>query len=57
VVGQGVFDYAAEFESEDEPQADEWYVGAPWNDLDMFRRNSPMAFIRNAVTPTLIVHM
>ena len=55
VAGAGVFDQAAEFETENEPQADEWYFGTPWEHPDIFARNSPSSFIRNARTPTLIL--
>jgi dipeptidyl aminopeptidase/acylaminoacyl peptidase len=54
VAGAGVFDQAAEFETERSPQDDEWYFGTPWDHPDVFARNSPSTFIRNARTPTLI---
>jgi dipeptidyl aminopeptidase/acylaminoacyl peptidase len=56
VVGAGVFDQVAEFETEQEPAGDEWHFGTPWEHPDVFARNSPSTFIRNARTPTLIVH-
>jgi dipeptidyl aminopeptidase/acylaminoacyl peptidase len=56
VTGGGVFDQAAEFETENSPAGDEWYFGTPWDQPDVFARNSPATFIRNARTPTLIVH-
>jgi dipeptidyl aminopeptidase/acylaminoacyl peptidase len=55
VSGAGVFDQAAEFETEDGPAGDEWYFGTPWEHPDVFARNSPSTFIRNARTPTLIL--
>lgn len=54
VVGAGVFDQAAEFETENDPAGDEWYFGTPWENPQMFAHNSPSTFIRNARTPTLI---
>jgi dipeptidyl aminopeptidase/acylaminoacyl peptidase len=54
VVGAGVFDQQAEFETENAPADDEWYFGTPWEHPDVFARNSPASFIRNAHTPTLI---
>jgi dipeptidyl aminopeptidase/acylaminoacyl peptidase len=54
VVGAGVFDQQAEFETEDDPAGDEWYFGTPWEHPDVFARNSPSTYIRNAHTPTLI---
>jgi dipeptidyl aminopeptidase/acylaminoacyl peptidase len=56
VVGGVVFDQTAEFEMEDSPSGDEWYFGTPWEHPDVFARNSPSTFIRNARTPTLILH-
>jgi dipeptidyl aminopeptidase/acylaminoacyl peptidase len=54
VAGAPVFDQAAEFETEDQPAGDEWYFGTPWEQPEMFARNSPSTYIRNAHTPTLI---
>ena len=54
VAGAGVFDQQAEFETEAHPEGDEWYFGAPWDHPDVFARNSPATFIKNARTPTLI---
>ena len=54
VVGAGVFDQQAEFESEDDSAADEWYFGTPWEHPDVFARNSPSTYIGHAHTPTLI---
>ena len=55
VVGAGVFDQQAEFETENEPQFDAWYFGTPWEHPEVFARNSPATYIRNARTPTLIL--
>ncbi|HET9391551.1 MAG TPA: S9 family peptidase, partial [Steroidobacteraceae bacterium] len=55
VVGAGVFDQQAEFETENEPQFDAWYFGTPWEQPEVFARNSPATYIRNARTPTLIL--
>jgi dipeptidyl aminopeptidase/acylaminoacyl peptidase len=54
VAGAGVFDQVAEFETEEDPANDEWYFGVPWERPDVFARNSPSTYIRNAKTPTLI---
>lgn len=56
VVGQGVYDEASEYGTEDSPADDEWYFGTPWEHPDSYTRNSPATFIANAKTPTLIVH-
>jgi dipeptidyl aminopeptidase/acylaminoacyl peptidase len=55
VAGAGVFNQAAEFETERDPAGDEWYFGTPWEQPKMFARNSPSSYIRNAHTPTLIL--
>jgi len=59
VAGDGVFDEAAEFGTEDGPGSagDAWYFGTPWDNPDVVARNSPSTYIRNATTPTLIFHM
>jgi dipeptidyl aminopeptidase/acylaminoacyl peptidase len=54
VVGAGVFDQQAEFETESDPADDEWYFGTPWEHPDVFARNSPATYIGRAHTPTLI---
>lgn len=54
VVGAGVFDQAAEFETEGNPAGDEWYFGTPWEHPAVFARNSPSTYIRKAHTPALI---
>jgi dipeptidyl aminopeptidase/acylaminoacyl peptidase len=54
VAGAGVYDQAAEFETEDDPQGDEWYFGTPWEHPDVFARNSPSTYIGKAKTPALI---
>ncbi|WP_394848063.1 S9 family peptidase [Pendulispora brunnea] len=56
VSGAGVFDQFAEFGTQTDPTTDEWHFGTPWERPDTFLRNSPFTFIRNAKTPTLIVH-
>jgi dipeptidyl aminopeptidase/acylaminoacyl peptidase len=55
VVGAGVFNQEAEFETEHDSAGDEWYFGTPWEHPDVFARNSPSTYIRNAHTPTLIL--
>ena len=56
VTGGGVFDQNLEFETEGSPADDEWYFGTPWEHPEVFARNSPATYIRNARTPTLILH-
>lgn len=54
VAGAGVYDQQAEFETEEDPQGDEWQFGAPWEHPDVYARNSPATYIARARTPTLI---
>jgi dipeptidyl aminopeptidase/acylaminoacyl peptidase len=56
VVGGCVYDEASEYGTEDASADDEWQFGTPWEHPDVYARNSPATFIRNAKTPTLIVH-
>ncbi len=56
VAGQGVYDEAAEFGTEDDSASDEWYLGTPWEQPRVYARNSPMTFIGSARTPTLLLH-
>ncbi|MGA9527576.1 MAG: S9 family peptidase [Terriglobales bacterium] len=56
VTGGGVFDQTLEFGTEDSPAGDEWYFGTPWEHPEVFASNSPATYIRNAKTPTLILH-
>ncbi|HEX4158199.1 MAG TPA: S9 family peptidase [Rhizomicrobium sp.] len=55
IVGAGVYDQQAEFETEGHSDGDEWYFGTPWEHPDVFARNSPATFIGHAHTPTLIL--
>ncbi|HEX3944068.1 MAG TPA: S9 family peptidase [Rhizomicrobium sp.] len=54
VAGAGVYDQQAEFETEPDPQGDEWYFGTPWSNPETYARNSPSTYIAKAHTPTLI---
>ncbi len=55
VSGAGMFDLAAEFETEAGPAYDEWYFTTPWEHPEKFARSSPMTFVKHARTPTLIL--
>ncbi len=54
VAGAAVYDQQAEFETEEAEAGDEWYFGTPWEQPDIYARNSPSTFIGHAKTPTLI---
>ena len=56
VVGAGLSDLASEFGTENGPEYDEWFFGLPYEKLDGFLKCSPITFIKNARTPTLILH-
>jgi dipeptidyl aminopeptidase/acylaminoacyl peptidase len=55
VAGAGMSDLASEFGTEEKPAYDRWFYGLPYEGLDKFVRNSPIAYIKNARTPTLIL--
>ena len=57
VVGAGLTDMTSMHSTNDLPTTVEHYFGAePWNDTTGYRRRSAMTFIKNARTPTLILH-
>ena len=56
VVGAGMSDLAAEFGTEDGSAYDEWFFGTPYEKLAGFQKSSPITYIKNARTPTLILH-
>ncbi len=55
VAGAGLSDLASEFGTEEGHAYDEWFFGTPYEKLDGFIRCSPITFIKNARTPTLIL--
>ncbi|MBZ5609469.1 MAG: S9 family peptidase [Acidobacteriia bacterium] len=57
VVGAGLTDMFSMYSTNDLQRVLEGYFGdAPWNDLESYRRASAMTFIKQAKTPTLIMH-
>jgi dipeptidyl aminopeptidase/acylaminoacyl peptidase len=56
VVGAGLSDLASEFGTENGPAYDEWFFGLPYEKLDGFIKSSPVTYVKNARTPTLILH-
>jgi dipeptidyl aminopeptidase/acylaminoacyl peptidase len=57
VVGAGLTDMYSMYATNDIPRALDGYFGAePWNDTTEYRKRSAMTFIKNARTPTLILH-
>ena len=55
VAGAGMSDLASEFGTEQGPAYDEWFFGTPYDHLEAFRKSSPITYIKNARTPTLIL--
>ena len=55
VSGAPVIDMASEFGTENGSSYDEWFYGTPYEKLDGFIRSSPITFVRNVKTPTLLL--
>jgi len=55
VSGAPVIDMASEFGTENESAYDEWFYGTPYEKLDGFIRSSPMTYVKNVTTPTLLL--
>jgi dipeptidyl aminopeptidase/acylaminoacyl peptidase len=57
VSGAPMTDLASEFGTEDSETnpLDTWNLGTPYENLDLFVRYSPVTFVKNAKTPTLLM--
>ena len=55
VSGAPVIDMASEFGTEDGPAYDEWFYGTPYERLEGFIKSSPMTYVKNVRTPTLLL--
>jgi len=55
ISGAGMADLASEFGTENGAAYDRWYFGTPYENLANFQKSSPITFIKNAKTPTLIL--
>lgn len=55
MTGAGLSDLASEFGTEDGSSYDEWFFGSPYEKPQEFSDSSPITFIKNARTPTLIL--
>jgi dipeptidyl aminopeptidase/acylaminoacyl peptidase len=55
VSGAGLSDLASEYGTEEHPAYDEWFYGLPYEKPEGFRRSSPLTYVKNARTPTLIL--
>jgi dipeptidyl aminopeptidase/acylaminoacyl peptidase len=55
VSGAPVIDMASEFGTERGPAYDHWFYGLPYEKLDGFIKSSPITYVKNAKTPTLLL--
>jgi dipeptidyl aminopeptidase/acylaminoacyl peptidase len=55
VSGAPVIDMASEFGTEGSSAYDEWFYGTPYERLDGFVKSSPMTYVKQARTPTLLL--
>ena len=55
VSGAPVIDMASEFGTENGSAYDEWFYGTPYERLEGFIKSSPMTFVKNVKTPTLLL--
>jgi dipeptidyl aminopeptidase/acylaminoacyl peptidase len=55
VSGAGMANLASEFGTENGPAYDHWFWGPPYENAELFLKHSPIAFLRHAKTPTLII--
>jgi dipeptidyl aminopeptidase/acylaminoacyl peptidase len=55
ICGAGMADLATEFGTEARSEGDEWYFDTPYENLAGFQKSSPIVYIKNAKTPTLIL--
>jgi dipeptidyl aminopeptidase/acylaminoacyl peptidase len=55
VSGAGLSNLTSEFGTEGGSSYDEWFYGTPYENLDGFMKSSPVKYLKNAHTPTLIL--
>jgi dipeptidyl aminopeptidase/acylaminoacyl peptidase len=55
VAGAPVIDLASEFGTEAGSSYDEWFYGTPYEAPDAFIKSSPMTYVKNVKTPTLLL--
>ncbi len=56
VSGAGMADLISEYGTERHPSYDEWFWGVPYEKPTGFLNASPFLYVKNAKTPTLILH-
>jgi dipeptidyl aminopeptidase/acylaminoacyl peptidase len=53
----GTFNHLADYGSTDELWFPEWeFNGTPWSNPDEYQRSSPVTYVQNFKTPTLVIH-
>jgi dipeptidyl aminopeptidase/acylaminoacyl peptidase len=55
VSGAGMSDLISEYGTEEHPAYDEWFWGTPYEKPEGFLNGSPILYVKNAKTPTLIL--
>jgi dipeptidyl aminopeptidase/acylaminoacyl peptidase len=55
MAGAGLSDLASEYGTEDNAAYDGWFFGTPYENLSNFTKSSPITYVKNAKTPTLII--
>ena len=55
MAGAGLSDLASEYGTENNPGYDGWFFGTPYLNLKNFTKSSPITFVSNVKTPTLII--
>jgi dipeptidyl aminopeptidase/acylaminoacyl peptidase len=55
VAGAGMSDLASEFGTESGSAGDEWFYGVPYEHLADFQKSSPITYVKNVKTPTLLL--
>lgn len=56
-VGGGITNWGTHYVNTDIPYFIRMYLGnTPWNDPEIYKKTSPMTYIKSACTPTLIQH-
>ncbi len=55
VTGAGMANLITEYGTEEHPAYDEWFWGTPYEKPEGFLNHSPILYVKNAKTPTLIL--
>ncbi|MFN7919582.1 MAG: S9 family peptidase [Bryobacteraceae bacterium] len=56
-IGAGITDHVSMYGTQDIPSLyEDYFGGPPWEKPDVYRRSSPINFVNNVKTPTLIQH-